>query len=144
MLRDFDHLANISTWLRQVMDHGQFNVLVPVERKATALLRAILDMHRQPGLDLRWDQVISSDAISYCDVDSDEPFWVGKRVLVFNELVHTGTSTSTVVREVRRWLKGFPTICGTGALAGKAMRDCCNHWWPSCMPVAVSCSTLNI
>ena len=98
MRQEFDILGDVAVWLGRVLGQGDFSVIVTVERKATALMRALIEMgapHQR--IQLGWSQVVSSDAVSYLG----RKFWTKQRVLVFNELIHTGKSTDSVVGNLR-------------------------------------------
>lgn len=96
MQREHDLLDDLGAWLDLVLKQGKFTVVVAVERKATAILRALIEMTNTPTLDWAWERVISSDAVGYLP----RKFWAGQRILVFNELVHTGESTRRVVDDL--------------------------------------------
>lgn len=81
------------SWLARLLDPDRFDVVVPVERKATAIIRALLDLTPEQPCTWDWSRVLSSDALPFLPSD-----WLAnKRVLVFNEMVHRGTSTQKAV-----------------------------------------------
>ena len=110
MKKKLDILEDIALWLADGLASGHIGVIVTVERKATAVLRALIEMCGQRGLDWPWSKVVSSDAIP-CLAPG---FWRGKRILVFNELMHTGASTDGVMTELLDGGAKAKDIC-TGA-----------------------------
>jgi len=94
--KKFNLLEDLVIWLGHILTDGDFDLVVTVERKATAALRALIEMARGPRLDWPWNGVISSEAVPYLP----RKFWAEKRVLVFNEFVHTGVSTGRVLEEL--------------------------------------------
>jgi hypothetical protein len=84
-------------WLSSLLDESRYDVVVCVERKATALLRGFLDLSPDFPLNWSWDRVLSSGALPFLP-----PGWLdGKRLLVFNEMVHHGRSTAETIDAIR-------------------------------------------
>lgn len=99
------------SWLVTLLDADRFDVVVSVERKATAMLRALLDL--SPNHVHRWDwsRVLSSDALRYLPAD-----WLkGKRILVFNEMIHHGHSTQDTIRAIEDNTPGARRFVWTAA-----------------------------
>jgi hypothetical protein len=95
--RSFDQ-DRLFSWLAELLSPEHFDVVVTVERKATAVIRAVLDL--LPGSALQWDwgRVLSSDALPYLPDN-----WLqGKRILVFNEMIHKGATTLTTIQAIEK------------------------------------------
>lgn len=89
--------ARVATWLRELLNGADVDLVVTVERKATALMRAFLESAWATGLQLGWREVLSSDALPFLP-----PNWLdGRRVLVFNEMIHHGDTTSKTLAAIR-------------------------------------------
>jgi hypothetical protein len=74
------------SFLKELLDDGTFDLIVCVERKATALLRALIEEISEPRLRWQWSKVLSTASM-------DQFPWhlfTGRRVLLFEELVHHG------------------------------------------------------
>lgn len=84
------------SWLANVLDPSQYDVVVTVERKATALIRAFIDLSPDYECKVDWSHVLSSEALKYLP----ENWLKGKRVLVFNEMVHLGSSTKDTIEAI--------------------------------------------
>ena len=91
----YDELECLS-WLSQLLDPSKFDLVVPVERKATAILRTLLDL--TPGIrcEWKWTKVLSSEALRYLPRDRLR----GQRILVFNEMIHHGSSTLDAIKAI--------------------------------------------
>lgn len=84
------------SWLSGLLDRERFDKVICVERKATAILRALLDLSDNFDVEWDWSQVLSSDALQFLP----DGYLNDQRVLVFNEMVHRGRSTSETVKAV--------------------------------------------
>jgi len=84
------------SWLSRLMKPDHFDVVVTVERKATAVVRTLMDMPIGVPCEWDWSRVLSSDAIPYLPAG-----WLkGKRILVFNEMIHHGRSTKQAIQVI--------------------------------------------
>jgi hypothetical protein len=88
--------SELFTWLSRILRTNEFDYVVCVERKATAVLRMYLDYPYQHETELQWDRVLSSDALAYLPLD----YLNGKKLLIFNETVHLGSSTIKTVQKI--------------------------------------------
>jgi hypothetical protein len=68
--------------------------IVPVERKGTAVLRSLIESGE---LELKWQQIVSDAALDLLP----HGFFGGKRVLLFNEMVHHGHNTEQALGKLR-------------------------------------------
>lgn len=75
----------LHTFLAGQIEKWQPELMVVVERKGTAILRALKEWKEEP-LDWSWKEVISSSVI---DQKPDE-YFCGKRILIFDEMMKTG------------------------------------------------------
>ncbi len=74
------------TFLEGLLAQGDFDLIVCVERKATALLRALIEEIAEPRLKWEWSKVLSTASM-------DQFPWQlfsGRRILLYEELVHHG------------------------------------------------------
>ena len=99
------------SWLSHLLDPARFDVVVSVERKATAVLRALLDLTPEIPCAWTWTRVLSSDALPYLPQNQ----LAGKRVLVFNEMIHKGRSTLEAINAIRRNSPGCEAQISTAA-----------------------------
>ena len=84
------------SWLCDLLATKQFDLVVSVERKATAVLRDLLDLSQDFHCDWNWKQVLSSEALPYLPDN-----WLeGKSILVFNEMIHRGHSTQDTISKI--------------------------------------------
>ena len=83
-------------WLSKLLDKNNFDIIVTVERKATAILRSLLDLSPEVYLDWDWTKVLSSDALPYLP----KGYLKAKRILVFNEMIHHGSSTKKTINAI--------------------------------------------
>lgn len=84
------------SWLSELLDRRRFDKIICVERKATAIIRALLDLTDNFDVDWSWDWVLSSDALQFLPKN----YLKGQRVLVFNEMIHHGSSTLRTIKAV--------------------------------------------
>lgn len=86
----------IASFVQSVVRDTAPDLIVPVERKGTAILRALIDKMGEGGLRWPWSQVVSSTALDFLT-----PEWVSekriKRILVFDEMIHHGRHLRDVV-----------------------------------------------
>lgn len=86
------------SWLGNTLKSNTFDFVVCVERKATAVIRMYLDFYDVSEKILSWDNILSSDALKYLPPG----YLDGKNVLIFNEMIHEGSSTLMTLRNVLR------------------------------------------
>ena len=118
-------------FLRDILEEEQFDYIIPVERKGTAVLRALMQEIEEPRLKWDWRKVLSHAAIDF----SSHVDLKGKKVLLFDELVHHGdtlkkaketiesrcpTSVMTAGFAVYEKCKKLPDMWFYGSLDGKA------------------------
>ncbi len=112
------------TWLIDLLRPEKFDVVVTVGRKATALLRALLDLMPEFKVTWDWDRVISSDALPYLPMN-----WLkGKRLLVFNEMIHRGRSTRETIQAIEKNTPGASGSVETAAFIVHEMFDREGTW----------------
>jgi len=99
-------------WLSNLLKDGDFDLLVTVERKATAFLRALLDLCPEYECGWEWGKVLSSDAIPFLP----RGYLDGRKILVFNEMVHRGGSTRLAVEAIQNNLLSLAPEIATAAL----------------------------
>jgi len=88
---------------RQIKEWQPDKILV-VERKGTAILRALKEWAEEP-LDWKWNNVISSEAIDQVGGD----YFQNQKVLVFDDMMRTGRHIQVVKDELIKrglWLPG--------------------------------------
>jgi hypothetical protein len=90
-------------WLTKLLESSQYDRVICVERKATAILRALLDLNKGPQVKTSWESVLSSDGLQYLPHGRLN----GERILIFNEMIHKGKSTTETVK---RLLSNSPKI----------------------------------
>jgi len=99
------------TWLIDLLKPENFDLVITVERKATAMLRALLDLMPELTVSWDWDRVLSSDALPYLPLN-----WLaGKRLLVFNEMIHRGRSTRETIQAIEQNTPGASARVETAA-----------------------------
>lgn len=76
----------ICAFMQRVIDSEKPALIVPVERKGTAILRALIDSVEDAPLKWPWTQIISSAVLSTVG----EERLAGRRILVFDELARHG------------------------------------------------------
>jgi len=89
-------LDEIRSFLQTVIEAEKPDLIVCAERKATAIMRCLLD-ESDPPLPWDWKRVLSTSAIHQFDWSRLEV----KRVLVFDELVHHGRALDEHVTKLR-------------------------------------------
>jgi hypothetical protein len=104
-------------FLEDILKKEQIDLIVCCERKATAILRCLIQEIEGAKLEWPWDKVISSKASSHFKWSSFE----GKRILLFDELVHHG-------RNLDRELKKLISLVPEGAEVITATFAC----WVDC------------
>jgi len=103
-------------WLSTLLNDKQIDLIVPVERKATALLRALIDLSPERNCRWPWSKVLSSDALRYLP----KRWLQEKRVLVFNELVRHGDTTNSVLGALA---KNTPDVLSRIEIAAYAVHE---------------------
>ncbi len=108
-------------WLAELLSSDHFDIVVPVERKATAILRALLDLTPEIKCDCSWNRVLSSEALPYLPQN-----WLdGQRILVFNEMIHRGHSTKTTIEAIEKNTPGAEKLVKTAAFVVHSEFDPC-------------------
>lgn len=74
-------------FLREVIESECVDVLVPVERKGTALLRSLLETVGEERLDWQWENVVSTAALGG---HAAEERIAGRTILLFDDLTRGG------------------------------------------------------
>jgi len=85
-------------FLTRVLNDREYDLIVCGERKATAVMRAMIQEIPEPRLRWPWHKVLSSAAISAFDWGS----FRGRNILLFEELVHHGNELRRCHEELRR------------------------------------------
>lgn len=99
-------------FLEEVLNREKIDLIVCCERKATAILRILVQEISPPRLQLDWHKILSTSAISQYDWSSFQ----GKRILLFDEMVHHGRNLEKQERELREYAPEHIEII-TGAFA---------------------------
>lgn len=85
-VREYDQLAReLRAFFMHQIERWQPDLVVAVERKGTAVFRALKDS-KFGGIDWPWSQVISSNALH----EIPTSLLTGKRLLVFDDMMRTG------------------------------------------------------
>lgn len=106
-------------FINEIVVREEVDLIVCSERKGTAVLRALIQEIHPPRFEWSWKKVVSTAAIEEFDWSSFE----GKRVLIFDELVHHGHSLERAKRKLSRYLKQGIEV----KTAGFAVWDRCVH-----------------
>lgn len=85
------------TFLSDLIKKFKPELIIVVERKGTAILRALKELGDKP-LDWPWDKVISSHVLGRASDD----FFIGKRILIFDDMVRTGFHLESVIEELKQ------------------------------------------
>ncbi len=106
------HEKRFFSWLNDLLNPARFDFVVAVERKATAFLRALMDLAPEFGCAWKWDDVLSSEALRYLPSN-----YLSKknRILVFNEMVHLGGSTKQTIEDIEKNTPGAAVRVKTAA-----------------------------
>jgi hypothetical protein len=102
-------------FLANLLKREQIDLVVCAERKATAILRALIEAIQTLSWD--WSRVLSTAVMHQFDWGSFE----GKRVLLFDELVHHGKTLDRYKSELCRLVPSGVEVL----TAGYAVWDCC-------------------
>lgn len=73
-------------FIRKLINDHNIDCIIAVERKGTAVIRALSEMEFSEKLEWSWKNVISSDALGRTPDD----VLSGRRILVFDDMLHTG------------------------------------------------------
>lgn len=87
----------LRTFLGEQIKSFQPDRIIVVERKGTAILRALLDWKADP-LPWSWNDVISSSSVAQVPDD----YFDDKRILVFDDMMRTGNHLVEVLDQLRR------------------------------------------
>jgi hypothetical protein len=105
------------SWLSGLLDRQRFDKVICVERKATAMVRALLDLSESFSVDWDWSGVLSSDALPFLP----DGHLNAQRVLVFNEMIHRGGSSRKTIDAV---LSNSPNVKRIESAAFIVHEDC--------------------
>jgi len=73
-------------FIRKLIQEHNITRIIAVERKGTAVLRALIEMQNSEKLNWSWRDIVSSDAL---DRVQDE-LLLGHKILIFDDMLHTG------------------------------------------------------
>jgi len=120
MIQEFSVERQILSFLEAVVEQEKIDFIVCSERKANAILRALIQEIAPPRFQWDWKNVISSTAVSQYAWDS----FKGHRVLLFDELIHHGNT----LRKHETLLKSLVPEGVEVTTAGFAVWEkCCYH-----------------
>lgn len=85
----------LHTFLTRQIDKWEPDLIIVIERKGTAILRALKDWNEDP-LNWPWDRVISSSVVDQMPDD----YFCGKKILIFDEMMRTGIHLSEVLKDL--------------------------------------------
>ena len=88
--------GNVICLLNDAMSRFEPDYIVTVERKGTALLRAVID--QEGGVDWSWERVLSTSAIP--GLDSND--LIDKRVLLFDDSVYRGHNLRNTIDQITK------------------------------------------
>lgn len=83
----------VTNLLNYALDQFKPNYIVTVERKGTALIRAVIE---QGGIDWSWDRVLSTSSIP----GLDSTYLINKRILLFDDSVNHGHSMRKTMDQI--------------------------------------------
>jgi hypothetical protein len=86
----------IHTFLTWEIKKCEPDLIIVVERKGTAILRALKEWEEDP-LDWPWSKVISSNVVE----ELPDDYFRGKRILVFDEMMRTGIHIEELLKQFR-------------------------------------------
>jgi len=86
----------LHTFLSQEITKWRPDLIIVVERKGTAILRALKDWDEEP-IEWPWSKVISSNVVD----EMPDSYFRGKRILVFDEMMRTGIHIQTLLELLR-------------------------------------------
>ena len=84
---------HMARFFKAILAPATCDYLITGERKATAIVRLMMENCPGDTFPLSWRQIISSTALELLP----EGFFAGKRVLVFDEMIQSGASIASVV-----------------------------------------------
>lgn len=94
--RDVPIERRLFSFVQELIEKEDIDLIVCSERKGTAVMRALLEEIELPRLAWSWDRVVSTAAINEFDWTS----YPIKRILFFDELVHHGHSMKRAKEEI--------------------------------------------
>lgn len=118
-------------FIRKLINDHNIDCIIAVERKGTAIIRALSEMEFTEKLEWSWKNVISSNALERTPDD----VLSGRRILVFDDMLHTGNH---LWKEVIDYLKEkaiWHTIKDNIVTAAFAVHEKCpknrlpDHWF---------------
>ncbi len=86
----------IHTFLTRQIEAFKPDLIIAVERKGTAIIRALNDWDEDP-LKWSWEKVISSSAVDQVSNN----YFLGKRILVFDDMMNTGLHLNRLLTKLR-------------------------------------------
>src|SRR5687767_4195677 len=89
-------VRQLHTFLRDQIELWSPDLIIVVERKGTAILRALKEWKEDP-IDWPWDKVLSSSTVDQVPDD----FFLGKRILVFDDMMRTGNHLTKLVNSLK-------------------------------------------
>ena len=119
----------IVEFINNIVINQSIQLIVCCERKATAILRAIISEIPKDKFLWEWPKVLSTAAVDKYDWQS----FKGKKVLLFDELVHHGKSLDTQEKNLREFLPDNVELI----TAGFAVWEHCQHKPQFCYYAAV-------
>jgi hypothetical protein len=87
----------LSTFLKEAISEHQPDRIIVIERKGTAILRALKELSGEERLDWPWNKVISSSKIGLLPSEQVQ----GKRILVFDDMMNRGRHLKILLEELR-------------------------------------------
>jgi hypothetical protein len=106
-------------FLSGLLERLRPDLLVCAERKATAIMRALIERVAEPRIAWDWHNVLSTSAIDHFNWSA----FTGRRVLLFDELVHHGVT-------LKKHADALASVVPAGTeivTAGYAVWDRCEH-----------------
>lgn len=123
----------ILNFIKNIVRNQSIELIVCCERKATAVLRAIISEIPKDKFLWEWPKVLSTAAVDQYDWQS----FKGNKVLLFDELIHHGNSLETQEKNLREFLPDNIELI----TAGFAVWEHCQHKPQFCYYAAVDLET---
>src|ERR1700686_5228022 len=92
--------VELLSFVRDIVEREQIDVIVCGERKGSAVMRALIEALPEKRLDWPWDRVVSTVAVNEFDWSA----FPIKRVLAFDELVYRGGTLQRAKSDLKRLL----------------------------------------
>lgn len=87
----------LRTFLQEAISEHQPDRIIVIERKGTAILRALKELPGEERLDWPWNKVISSTHIGRLRSEQLQ----GKRILIFDDMMNRGRHLRDLLRDLR-------------------------------------------